>query len=41
MILIRLAISMFALALIGLAFSYSAAQSEPPHAPAVSMAVSG
>lgn len=42
MILIRLAISMFALALIGLAFSYSSAQSEQPsHVPAVSLAVSG
>jgi hypothetical protein len=42
MILIRFAISIFALTLLGLAFSYSAAQSAQEHpAPAVSLAVSG
>ena len=42
MILIRFAISIFALAMLGLAFSYSAAQSEQEHmAPTVSTAVSG
>jgi hypothetical protein len=42
MILIRFAISIFALALLGLAFSYSAAQSEQDH-PSLSVrtAVSG
>ena len=42
MILIRFAISIFALTLLGLAFSYSAAQSQQEHAsPPVSLAVSG
>lgn len=42
MILIRFAISIFALAMLGLAVSYSAAQSEQEHpAPTVSLAVSG
>jgi hypothetical protein len=42
MILIRFAISIFALALLGVAFSYSAAHNELEHpAPEVSMAVSG
>ena len=42
MILIRFAISIFALALLGLAFSYSSAQSGQEHvAPAVNAAVSG
>lgn len=42
MILIRFAISIFALALLGLAFSYSSAQSEQElMTPAVSTAVSG
>ncbi|HEY6028006.1 MAG TPA: hypothetical protein VIV09_13995 [Pseudolabrys sp.] len=43
MILIRFAISIFALTLLGLAFSYSAAQSEQEgHAPAaVTMTTSG
>jgi hypothetical protein len=42
MILIRFAISIFALALLGLAFSYSSAQSEQEHAaPSIGAAVSG
>ena len=42
MILIRFAISIFALALLGLAFSYSAAQSGEEHAtPVAGVAVSG
>ena len=43
MILIRFAISIFALTLLGLAFSYSAAQNHNPDSdvPTVSMAVSG
>jgi hypothetical protein len=42
MILIRFAISIFALALLGLAFSYSTAQSEQEHSsPVISAAVSG
>jgi hypothetical protein len=42
MILIRFAISIFALALLGLAFSYSSGPSEREHAmPAVSETVSG
>jgi hypothetical protein len=42
MILIRFAISIFALALLGLAFSYSSAHSEQDFdSPAVSVAVSG
>ena len=42
MILIRFAISIFTLALLGLAFSYSAASSHPDRdVPTVNMAVSG
>ena len=41
MILIRFAISIFALTLLGLAFSYGAAQSEQEHpAPVIGLAVS-
>jgi hypothetical protein len=42
MIIIRFAISIFALALLGLAFSYSSASSHPDsNVPTVSIAVSG